>query len=224
MARRADLRTVNLQESYRPSDGPCRWRACALKDLSNSYRETLVVEFFLRRMRSIFGLASAFALVLAEVLVGNFILFFIGIASIITGIALWIGMPADNGLPFLLFATLSIALLIGLRSKMRSVAVGDVASSSIDEDFVGRDVQIESGFDEASQGAAESTIVALLGMHAVNKRICLTVVLRPFSRESNLLFIGNARINYGYELTVWRVGRDSCNRGADKDCQGGPPA
>ena len=36
---------------------------------------------------------------------GSLILFFLGIASIITGIAL-AGMPADNGLPFLLFAVI----------------------------------------------------------------------------------------------------------------------
>ena len=152
---------------------------------------------------------------------GNFILFFIGIASIITGIALWIGMPADNGLPFLLFATLSIAL-IGLRSKMRSVAVGDVASSSIDEDFATM-CRLTAALMKPVQGAAESAIVALLGMHVVTKRICLAVVLRPFSHANQIYYLlATPRINYGYELTAWRVGRFG-NRGADKDCTGGPP-
>ena len=124
---------------------------------------------------------------------GNFILFFLGIASIITRIALWFGMLADNGLPFLLFATLSIALLIGLRSKMRSVAVGDVASSSIDEDFVGRDVQIESGFDEASQDVAELNIGASWDARSEQAHMPSGSFATILSRESNLLFIGNAK-------------------------------
>ena len=41
-----------------------------------------------------------------------------------------------------------------------------MASSSIDEDFVGHDVQIESGFDEAAQDAAEWNIGVPRGMHA----------------------------------------------------------
>ena len=87
-----------------------------------------MAEYFSQVDAQYFWLGVGFALVLAEVLMGNFILFFLGVASIVTGVALWLGLPADNGIPFLLFAALSVALLIGLRSRMSNVAVGDVAT------------------------------------------------------------------------------------------------
>ena len=89
-----------------------------------------MAEYFSQVDAQYFWMGVGFALVLAEVLMGNFILFFLGLASIITGVALWLGMPADNGIPFLLFAALAVALLVGLRSRMRKVAVGDVGCPS----------------------------------------------------------------------------------------------
>ena len=152
-----------------------------------------MAEYFTQVDAQYFWIGIGFALVLAEVLMGNFILFFIGIASIITGVALWLGMPADNGVPFLLFAGLSIALLVGLRAKMRSVAVGDVASSSADEDFVGRDVQIESGFDAASPGRGRVSYRGA-SWNAKSDQLHLPGgrFAKMMSRDSNLLFIGTA--------------------------------
>jgi membrane protein implicated in regulation of membrane protease activity len=149
-----------------------------------------VAEYFSQVDAQYFWLGIGFALVLAEVLMGNFILFFLGVASIFTGVALWLGMPADNGIPFLLFAALSVALLIGLRSRMRNVAVGDVASSSVDEDFVGRDVQIESGFDAASPGRGRvnyrgASWSAKSDQSHLPSGSFATIV----ARESNLLFV-----------------------------------
>jgi membrane protein implicated in regulation of membrane protease activity len=153
-----------------------------------------VTEYFTQTDAQFFWIAIGFALVLAEVLMGNFILFFLGIASIFTGVALWLGMPADNGLPFLLFATLAVALLVGLRSKLRSVTVGDVASSSIDEDFVGRDVQIESGFDAASPGRGRvSYRGASWDARSEQEHLQAGSFAVILSRESSLLFIGTAK-------------------------------
>ena len=45
-------------------------------------------------------LGIGFALIIAEVTMGNFILFFLGLAAVITGLALWLGLPAGNGFPF----------------------------------------------------------------------------------------------------------------------------
>lgn len=149
-----------------------------------------MVEYFSQVDAQYFWIGAGFALVLAEVLMGNFILFFLGVASIITGVALWLGVPADNGIPFLLFAALSVALLVGLRSKMRNLAVGDVASSSADEDFVGRDVQIESGFDAVSPGRGR---VSYRGASWTAKSDQLHLPSGSFAtivaRESNLLFV-----------------------------------
>ena len=152
-----------------------------------------MAEYFSQVDAQYFWLGGGFALVLAEVLMGNFILFFLGVASIVTGVALWLGLPADNGIPFLLFAALSVALLIGLRSRMSNVAVGDVATSSADEDFVGRDVQIESGFDAASPGRGRvnyrgASWSAKSDQSHLPSGSFATIV----ARESNLLFVAAA--------------------------------
>ena len=49
-------------------------------------------------------LGIGFALIIAEVTMGNFILFFLGLAAAMTGLSLWFGLPAGNGIPFILFA------------------------------------------------------------------------------------------------------------------------
>ncbi len=153
-----------------------------------------MAEYFSQVDAQFFWMGVGFALVLAEVLMGNFILFFLGLASIITGVALWLGMPADNGIPFLLFAVLSIALLVGLRSRMRNLAVGDVASSSIDEDFIGRDVQIESGFDVNSPGRGRvSYRGASWNAKSDQPHLPAGSFATIKSRESNLLFLATTK-------------------------------
>ena len=97
-------------------------------------------------------LGVGFALIIAEVTMGNFILFFLGLAAAITGLALWLGMPAGNGTPFLVFAGLALVLLVGVRSRLKLHLVGDSVQGSADEDFIGKDVTIVSGFDSTSQG------------------------------------------------------------------------
>ncbi|NCF32339.1 MAG: hypothetical protein GWP50_02075, partial [Proteobacteria bacterium] len=89
---------------------------------------------------------------------------------------------------------LAVALLVGLRSKLRSVTVGDVASSSIDEDFVGRDVQIESGFDAASPGRGRvSYRGASWDARSEQEHLQVGSFAVILSRESSLLFIGTAK-------------------------------
>ena len=84
-----------------------------------------------------------FALVIAEVTMGNFILFFLGLASVCVGGAIWLGMPAGGGLPYLLFAGLAVFFLFGVRSRMPAFTVGDIAESTVDEDFIGRNATVE---------------------------------------------------------------------------------
>ena len=67
------------------------------------------------------------ALIIAEVTMGNFILFFLGLAAAITGLALWLGMPAGNGIPFLVFAGLALVLLVGVRSRLKLHLVGTLS-------------------------------------------------------------------------------------------------
>ena len=70
-------------------------------------------------------LGVGFALIIAEVTMGNFILFFLGLAAALTGVAMWMGLPADSGIPYMLFAALALVLLVGVRSRMKLHLVGD---------------------------------------------------------------------------------------------------
>ena len=97
-------------------------------------------------------LGVGFALIIAEVTMGNFILFFLGLAAALTGVAMWMGLPADAGIPYILFAALALVLLVGVRSRMKLHLVGDSVQGSPDEDFVGKEVSIASGFNESSPG------------------------------------------------------------------------
>ena len=94
-------------------------------------------------------LGLGFALIIAEVTMGNFILFFIGLAAAMTGLGLWLGMPANNGIPFMVFAGLALILLVGVRSQLKLHLVGASVQGSADEDYLGKEVTVVSGFDEA---------------------------------------------------------------------------
>jgi membrane protein implicated in regulation of membrane protease activity len=96
-------------------------------------------------------LGFGFALIIAEVTMGNFILFFIGLAAVITGMALWGGMPSASGIPFMLFAGLALVLLVGVRSRLRQYLVGNSVQGSADEDYIGKEVTVVSGFTESSE-------------------------------------------------------------------------
>ncbi len=95
---------------------------------------------------------GGFLLILVELFVTNFIVVFFGMAAVLVGLALWAGMPDSSGIPLILFTVLSLALLFGLRARFQNWFVGSTADLDSDDDFVGRDVKIESGFDDASPG------------------------------------------------------------------------
>ena len=97
-------------------------------------------------------LGVGFALVIAEVTMGNFILFFLGVAAALTGVALWLGLPAQNGIPYMLFAALALVLVVGVRSRLKLHLVGDSVQGSVDDDYIGKEVSVVSGFDAASPG------------------------------------------------------------------------
>ena len=95
-------------------------------------------------------LVVGIALIIAEVTMGNFILLFLGVAAVVVGIALSMGMPSTGGQAYFLFAALSVVLLLGVRSRMRKIVVGDIAKGSGDEDFIGHNAVVESGFYDPS--------------------------------------------------------------------------
>ena len=107
-------------------------------------------------------LVVGIALIIAEVTMGNFILLFLGVAAVIVGIALSMGMPSTGGLAYYLCAALSVVLLLGVRSRILKIVVGDIAKGSGDEDFIGHNAVVESGFYDPSPER---------GREAVNLRV-----------------------------------------------------
>jgi membrane protein implicated in regulation of membrane protease activity len=98
-------------------------------------------------------IVGGFALIILEFFVTSFIVVFFGLAAVLVGIALWAGLPETSGIPYILFAALSLAMLFGLRARFQDWFVGDIASDNdSDDDFIGSEVEIVSGFDETSPG------------------------------------------------------------------------
>ena len=133
-------------------------------------------------------LVVGIALIIAEVTMGNFILLFLGVAAVIVGIALSMGMPSTGGLAYYLFAVLSVVSLLGVRSRMRKIVVGDIAKGSDDEDFIGHNAVVESGFDDPSPRRGR-VVYRGASWDAVSTHACQQVgaVLVIVGREGNCL-------------------------------------
>jgi membrane protein implicated in regulation of membrane protease activity len=90
------------------------------------------------------------ALILAEFVVPYLILVFFGVGAGLTGLLVWLGLPRHSGIPFAVFAAISIALLFGLRRVAKKLFKGltsDVADTEPGfEEFVGREATVTSGF------------------------------------------------------------------------------
>ncbi|MCR9276387.1 MAG: NfeD family protein [Pseudomonadaceae bacterium] len=97
-------------------------------------------------------LLVGFGLILSEFVMTSFITVFFGIAAVIVAIAIWLGMPADGALPYVVFAGTSLALLFGLRSRFQNWFQGDVAGGDLDDDFIGREATVTEGFDAGDPG------------------------------------------------------------------------
>ena len=97
-------------------------------------------------------LLVGFALIVAEFFLTSFFVIFFGIAAVVVALALWAGLPAASGMPYLLFAAVAVGTLLALRSRFRGWFAGTYADEGVDEDFMGREVLIESGFDASSPG------------------------------------------------------------------------
>ncbi|MCB1683796.1 MAG: NfeD family protein [Pseudomonadales bacterium] len=93
-----------------------------------------------------------FVLIVAEFVLTRFIVVFFGLAALCVGLLLWAGMTDAYGLPYLMFAALSLGSVLLLRSRFQEWFVGTTISADVDDDFIGHEVRIASGFDAASPG------------------------------------------------------------------------
>ncbi|MEZ5595232.1 MAG: NfeD family protein [Pseudomonadales bacterium] len=103
---------------------------------------------------ALWWIVLGFAAVIAELFLTSFIVVFFGVAAIVVGMAIWLGLPAEGGWPYFLFGMVSLGLLFGLRSHFQRWMKGRVADSGVDEDFIGREARVISGFtaDEPGRG------------------------------------------------------------------------
>ena len=84
-----------------------------------------------------YWLIIGFGLMLLEFVMGNFVLFCLGLSGVVVGAALWGGLPNENGYPFLLFAVSSVGLVFGLRAKLKELFEKTDAASDLRDDFIG---------------------------------------------------------------------------------------
>ena len=89
-------------------------------------------------------------LILAELLFTSFVVVFFGFAALITGIALWFGMHGGDGVPYVLFSAVSIGLIVFLRRRFQQWFRGASLSGDQDDDIVGHEAVVQSGFDPAA--------------------------------------------------------------------------
>ncbi|MBM4202778.1 MAG: NfeD family protein [Gammaproteobacteria bacterium] len=101
---------------------------------------------------AVWWIVIGFGVMIAELFLNSFVVVFFGAGAILTGLAIWLGLPTESGLHYLFFVIVSLALLFGLRSHFRRMLKGDVADAGVDEDFVGFEARVIDGFSEQDRG------------------------------------------------------------------------
>ena len=100
-------------------------------------------------------------LILAEFAVPGLVVIFFGFSALIVGILIWTEIiPGEGPPPFVVFAIVSLGTLLLLRKQCKSWFVGRSLGSQIageDDDFLGREAIVASGFDNSRAQAGRVT-------------------------------------------------------------------
>lgn len=100
-------------------------------------------------------------LILAEFVVPGLVVVFFGFSALIVGLLIWTEIiPGEGPPPFVVFAIVSLGTLLLLRKQCKSWFVGKSIGSPIaseDDDFLGREALVASGFDNARAQAGRVT-------------------------------------------------------------------
>lgn len=99
-------------------------------------------------------------LILAEFAVPGLVVIFFGFGALIVGLLILAGMPGEGPLPFVVFAAVSLGTLLLLRKQCKSWFVGRSFGAQIageDDDFLGREAIVASGFDNSRAKAGRVT-------------------------------------------------------------------
>lgn len=84
-------------------------------------------------------------LILLEFVLPGFIVIFFGIGALVTGLALFLGLPDSYGLPFIVFSAVSLGSLLLLRRQFAAVFKGNADNAnSADEDIIGKAARVVS--------------------------------------------------------------------------------
>jgi membrane protein implicated in regulation of membrane protease activity len=75
-------------------------------------------------------IAAGIVLILLEFVIPGLIIIFFGVGALVTGLALLIGLPGGNGIPFVVFSAVSIFSLLGLRKHFKKVFSGSAIEAS----------------------------------------------------------------------------------------------
>jgi membrane protein implicated in regulation of membrane protease activity len=100
-------------------------------------------------MTPLIWIIAGIVLCLLEFASPAFVLIFFGTSSVATGLLLWLGLPAGNGIPFVVFALLTIVQIIVLRRRFRRAFTGKTADrgdESSYDDFLHHEAETATGF------------------------------------------------------------------------------
>jgi len=92
-------------------------------------------------------------LILLEFAIPGLIVIFFGTSAIVVGLAEWIGMPTNHGIPFIVFSVLNIVQILFVRRYFKSWFKGKSIESKSDtdtEDIVGKQATVLNGFTEGN--------------------------------------------------------------------------
>lgn len=90
-------------------------------------------------------------LVIAEFAFPGLIVVFFGFAAIFVGLALYAGLPDGNGIPFIVFSTLSLMQVFFLRRCFKTWFLGASFENADElEEFIGHEAVVVSGFEDGA--------------------------------------------------------------------------
>ena len=93
------------------------------------------------------------ALILLEFVVSGFVIIFFGISAVLVGLAIFLGLPQENGIPYVLFSVLCLLQVFVLRKFVKKVFTGDVLAAdgvlNDMEEYIGHEAVVQSGFSES---------------------------------------------------------------------------
>ncbi len=124
-------------------------------------------------------------LILLEFVIPSFIIIFFGSSSLLVGIAILVGMPTNNGIPFVVFALLAILQIVVLRKYFKTWFLGDKVDADPSarelEEYVGHYAIVVSGFEnDSKQGKVEfkGANWSAISLGTVNKGDSVEIVAR----------------------------------------------